>query len=311
MLKMKLRYNTILLALAGISLALCSCQKNYESAPLGQQVTLDYTFNPKDSAGSMALSFLTTTYMEALLYGHNRVGGDYLDAASDDAVSSSLTISQVQQIATGAYSAATPNGDDEWAHDYAAIRDCNVFIKYIYRVPIAEKLPSGQPAIAAYRSEARFLRAWNYFDLVKRYGGVPILGDTVFTITQNVQVPRNSFSDCINYIVSECDNIKDSLRTVAEVTGATYGRITQGATLSLKAEALLLAASPLYNGGNIDPSNPFTGYTNYDVNRWNLAAQAAQAVISSSVYSLMPDFKSIFLTQAIPIGTNPEIIFWM
>lgn len=288
-----------------------ACQKQYEPVPLGEQITLDYAFDTKDSAGVLALTFLSTCYMEALPNGHNRVGGDYLDAASDDAISNQLTVSSVQQIATGAYSAATPNGDDDWTHNYSAIRDCNVFINDIYRVPLAEKLPSGRPAIAAYRSEARFLRAWEYFELVKRYGGVPLLGDTVFTITQNVQVPRNSFSDCISYIVSECDNIKDSLRTVSDITGSSYGRITKGAALALKAEALLLAASPLYNGGNIDPSNPLTGYTNADATRWQTAAQAAQDVINLGVYGLMPNFKDVFTNQALPIGANNESIFWV
>jgi starch-binding outer membrane protein, SusD/RagB family len=306
---MKFRYFITIITLTAIA---TGCQKNYESVPLGQQVTLDYAFNPKDSAGTMALQFLTTCYLEALPNGHNRItGGDYLDAASDDAISSSLTVSAVEQIATGAYSAATPNADDEWQRNYFAIRDCNVFINDIYRVPLAEKLTNGQPAIAAYRSEARFLRAWLYFELVKRYGGVPLLGDTVFTITQNAQVPRNSFSDCINYIVSECDNIKDSLRTVNMITGTTYGRITRGMALALKAEALLLAASPLYNGGNIDASNPLTGYSSYDATRWQTAAQAAQDVINSGVYGLMKDFKSVFTTQAQPVGGNNESIFWV
>jgi hypothetical protein len=294
-----------------ITAAVSGCQKQYETQPLGQQVSLDYAFNTKDSAGTLALQFLSTCYQQALPNGHNRVGGDYLDAASDDAISSKVTISQVQQIATGAYSAANPNGDDEWARNYAAIRDCNVFIDDIYRVPLAEKLPNGQPAIAAYRSEARFLRAWLYFELVKRYGGVPLLGDTVFTITQNAQVPRNSFSDCINYIVSECNDIKDSLRTVAMITGTTYGRITQGAAMALKTEALMLAASPLYNGGNIDGTDPLTGYSAYDATRWQAAAQAARDVINLGVYSLMPSFKDVFTTQAQPVGANTESIFWV
>lgn len=288
-----------------------ACQKQYEPVPLGQQITEDYAFDTKDSAGTLALTYLSTCYLEALPNGHNRVSGDYLDAASDDAVSNKLTVSAVQQIATAAFSAATPNGDDDWTHNYAAIRDCNIFINDIYRVPLAEKLPSGRPAIAAYRSEARFLRAWEYFELVKRYGGVPLLGDSVFAITDNVQVPRNSFSDCINYIVSECDNIKDSLRTISDITGSSYGRITKGAAMALKAEALLMAASPLFNGGNIDANNPLTGYTNYDVTRWQTAAQAAQDVISLGTYTLMPNFKDIFTTQAQPIGANTESIFWV
>jgi starch-binding outer membrane protein, SusD/RagB family len=304
-------WNHTIFALAGITTALVSCQKQYEPVPV-EQTTLAYAFDTQDSAGVMALDYLSGCYLETFTDGHNRIGAiDYLDAASDDAISASLTVSGVQQIATGAYSAATPNADDDWTQMYAAIRDNTIFINDIYRVPLNEKLPNGQPALPTYRSEARFLRAWAYLQLVKRYGGVPLLGDTVFTITTPAQVPRNSFSDCINYIVSECTNIQDSLRTVAMITGATYGRITQGAALALKTEALMLAASPLYNGGNIAPSNPLTGYTNYDATRWQLAAQAAQAVMNSGIYSLMSNFEDVFITQAQPVGANTESIYWM
>ena len=300
----------IILVLAGIILSVSSCQKQYESSPLGQVTTASNVFNTQDSAGVAALQYLSTCYSQTLLNGNNRVSGDYLDAASDDAVSNSLTVSAVQQIATGAYTAAAPNADDEWTHCYFGIRDCTLFIDNIYQVPLKAKLASGKPAIAAYRSEARFLRAWLYMELVKRYGGVPLLGDSVFTITTSTNIPRNSFSDCINYIVSECNNIQDSLMAVSDMTGANYGHVTQGAAMVLKAEAWLLAASPLYNGGNIDAGNPLTGYTDYQLGRWDSAAQAALAIINSGIYSLMPDFRNIFITQAQPVGTNTESICW-
>jgi len=306
----QLTYISILAAFLG-GLGLSSCQKTYESVPLGQQVTLDLAFDPRDSLGKQAMSYLLTTYAQSFYTGHNRVGGNYMDAASDDAISSASGIPAVQAIATGAYSAASPNADDQWARDYAAIRNATVFVVYINRVPLLEKLPNGQPARAAYRSEARFLRAWLYFDLLKRYGGIPLLGDSIRQITDNVQLPRNTFSDCVNYIVSECDNIKDSLRTAAMVNSTTYGRITQGAAMALKSEVLLYAASPLFNGGNVDASNPLTGYTSYDANRWKLAADAAQDIINLSAYSLMPSFNDAFTTQAAPVGTNTESICWM
>lgn len=300
----------MILALAAIILSMPSCQKQYESQPLGDVATQSNVFNTQDSAGLSALNYLSTCYGQSLLNGNNRVGGDYLDAASDDAVSNSLTVSEVQQIATGAYTAAAPNGDDEWTHCYFGIRDCTIFIDNIYQVPFNTKLPSGKPAVAAYRSEARFLRAWLYMELVKRYGGVPLLGDSVFSITTPTNVPRNSFSDCISYITSECTDIQDSLMAVSDVTGSSYGHVTQGAAMALKAEAWLLAASPLYNGGNISSSNPLTGYTDYQLGRWDSAAQAALAIINSGIYSLMPDFENVFITQAQPVGNNTESIFW-
>lgn len=290
---------------------LSACRKTYETVPLGQQTTLDLAFDTRDSLGKLAMQYLLTTYQQAFYNGHNRIGGNYLDAASDDAVASASGTPAVQSMATGAYTASLTNADDMWSHNYTAIRNATVFIVYINRVPMIEKLPNGQPARAAYRSEARFLRAWLYFQLLKRYGGVPLLGDAVLQITDNVQLPRNSFSDCIKYIVSECDNIKDSLRTAAMVNANTYGRITRGAAMALKAEVLLYAASPLFNGGNIDGGNALTGYTSYDVNRWKLAADAAQAIIDEGAYKLMPNFNDVFITQATPVGSNTEIICWM
>ncbi|TDW96324.1 RagB/SusD family nutrient uptake outer membrane protein [Dinghuibacter silviterrae] len=290
---------------------LSACQKNYESVPLGQQATINDVFNTQDSSGQQAILYLSNCYLVTLPNGHNRVGGDYLDAASDDAVSSSLTVSDVQMIATGAYTAASPNADDEWSRNYNAIRDCNVFINNIYRVPLILLLPDGRKAIGALRSEARFLRAWLYYQLIERYGGVPLVGDTVFSITDNVQLPRNSFADCVNYIVSECDNIKDSLRTPQELDANNYGRITSGMAMALKAQVLLTAASPLFNGGNIDGADPLTGYPSYDATRWQTAAQAAQDVMNLGFYSLVPSFENVFTTQAYPIGTNTETIFWV
>jgi hypothetical protein len=303
-------YNLIIAGVLIMGMA-TSCEKTYESVPLGQQVTQDLAFDPRDSLGKQAMSYLLNTYLQSLFSGHNRIFSNYLDAASDDAISSANGVPAVQSMATGAYTSTSLNADDMWAHNYAAIRNATVFIVYINNVPMIEKLPNGQSARSAYRSEARFLRAWLYFELVKRYGGVPLLGDSIRQLTDNVQLPRSSFDQCVQYIVSECDNIRDSLRTAAMVNSSTYGRITRGAAMALKAEALLFAASPLYNGGNIDNGNALTGYASFDANRWKMAADAAKAIMDMGEYSLMPSFPDVFITQAAPVSTNRETIFWV
>jgi hypothetical protein len=308
--KMKKTFHIDVLIILVLLVMNFSCRKVYESVPLGQQIPESIAFDPHDSAGTYALRFLLTTYAEALPDNHNRVSSNYLDAASDDAVSSQTSLSEVQKIATGAYNAVSANNDNVWTKYYTGIRDATVFCVLINRVPLAEKLANGKSARPAYRSEARFLRAFLYFELVKRYGGVPLLGDSIRQITDNVILPRNSFAACINYIVSECDNIKDSLRTQESINGTTYGRITKGAAMALKATALLYAASPLFNGGNIDASNPLTGYTAVDLNRWKLAADAAKAIMDLGTYQLMPGFKDVFITQAAPVQGNRESIFW-
>lgn len=298
------------LILISASAVMLSCRKAYEEEPLGQQIPEEIAFDEKDSAGTYALRFLLTTYQQALPGVHNRVSGNYLDAASDDAISSQVNLSEVERIATGAFTATSHNADNIWQRAYTSIRNTTVFANLINRVPLAEKLPDGRPARPAYRSEARFLRAMLYFDLLRRYGGIPILGDRIYQLEDNVQLSRNSFEECVNYIVSECDDIKDSLRTKENLVGDSYGRVTKGAALALKARVLLYAASPLFNGGNIDPGNPLTGYTNADPNRWKLAADAAKAVMDLNSYSLMSNFTDVFITQSAPIGNNPEKIFW-
>ncbi|WP_224069830.1 RagB/SusD family nutrient uptake outer membrane protein [Arachidicoccus terrestris] len=290
---------------------LSSCAKDYEQIPLGQQQTRDLIFDVHDSAGVYAIRFLNEVYNDALVSGHNRLsGGDYLDEATDDGLSSATSLSAVQKIADGAYTSTDPGADDNWARSYQAIRSATVFITNIDRVPLIEKLPDGRPAKTAYKAEARFLRAWTYFELIRRYGGVPLLGDKVYELTDDMELPRNSFKECVDYIVSELDKAADSLRSQKIVNSTSYGRITKEAAMAVKAKVLLYAASPLFNGGNIDPSNPLTGYTGFDKNRWKLAADAAKKVIDLHYYSLMEEFPKVFSTQNMPVGPNTENIFW-
>lgn len=305
----KVLYLYIITACSSLAM-LTSCRKAYEEVPLGQQIPLEIAFDEHDSAGIYAMRFLLTTYTEALLNNHNRLDQNYLDAASDDAISSQVKISDVENIAKGGYTASNPNTDNNWSRFWTSIRNCTVFSVMINRVPMKEKLPDGRPGRPAYRSEARFLRAFLYFELLKRYGGVPLLGDKIYQVNDDIQVPRSSFDDCVKYIVSELDDIKDSLRTKDNINGTSYGRVTKGAALALKARVLLYAASPLFNGGNIDNGNPLTGYTNADPNRWKLAADAAKDVMNLNKYSLVPSFTDIFITQSAPVSTNNETIFW-
>ncbi|MCK7555951.1 RagB/SusD family nutrient uptake outer membrane protein [Chitinophaga sedimenti] len=282
-----------------------ACNKDYEKVPL-EEVTIEYVFDRDDSLGTYANKFLNSIYA-TLPTGYNRVGGDLLDAASDDAVSGLTGTSVAGQLATGAYtSAATIAEETPWNNAYAAIRAASLFVSNIDVSPVKEKLENGKSVRYAWKAEARFIRALFYFELLKRYGGIPLMGDTVRALGENVQVPRGSFEACVNYIVAECEAIKDSLRTNPVTAPELHShRATRGAAQALKARVLLYAASPLFNGQNIDPTNNLTGYTNYDKNRWKLAADAARELISEGRFALVPNFKNVFITQ-----NNGEVIFF-
>ncbi|MCH5596479.1 RagB/SusD family nutrient uptake outer membrane protein [Niabella ginsengisoli] len=297
-------------SLIGSAVLICSCAKNIEKIPL-ELTTIDYIFDSADSLGVNAERYLSGIY-NTLPKGYNRVGPDLLDAASDDAVSSGTGSSDVFKLATGGYNSSTlPAPENMWGICYAGIRKANIFINNIDRVPLNKIVVPGFPKKHAYKAEARFVRSLLYFELIKRYGGVPITGDNVWVLGDDVKIPRNSFKQCVDYIVSECDAIEDSLRTITQ-TKATgeYHSITRGAGMALKSRVLLYAASPLFNGGNIESGNDKTGYTDVDNNRWKLAADAAKELIDRNEYDLVPTlFSDIFITvDGVNGKTNKEVI---
>jgi hypothetical protein len=309
------------LALVGIILFfLSSCTDNYESAPV-EQYSIDFVFSKTDSAGVEAKRFLNDIYL-LLNNGHNRVGSDYLDAASDDAISIDDNAPDVYKLAIGRYSASSLiTSDMKWSDYYTGIRRANIFIKNIDVVPFnymyKNALGEMRPLNYTLKAEARFLRAYFYFELVKRYGGVPLMGDSIYVLGDNMELPRNKFSDCIDYIVNELDTIENDLRSYPIEDATAYAHVpTKEACEAFKSRVLLYAASPLFNENPIEAGNELVGYASYDKERWNKAAEAAKTFIDSygpngnGAFRLSPDFRDTFL-GFYNTSTNPEMIFFV
>ena len=91
---------------------------------------------------------------------------------------------------------------------------------------------------------------------MKRYGGVPLIGDNVYVLGDDVQLPRNTFAQCIDYIVRELDEIKDDLRSLPMADATEFAHApTKEACLAMKARVLLYAASPLFNEKPLEAGN--------------------------------------------------------
>lgn len=270
---LKRRLSAVLAVLTLAVTGLFSCNRTLETKPQERR-TGDFVFDSQDSVGTYALRFLANVY-SFMPSGFNRIDGDMLATMTDDAIPSSQTNS-AWRVVTGGY---TPfyNPDDNWVNMYRGIRSATICYNNIGVVPFQDV-----PSRHYFKAEARFLRAFYYFQLVKRYGGVPLLGDSVRNVNDYLDIPRSSFSECIQYIVGECDASEPLLRP-DPVTGNNIGRISQGAALALKAEALLFAASPLNNPDD-DPA------------LWQKAADAAKAVMDLGVFGLESNFDNIFLT---------------
>jgi hypothetical protein len=188
----------------------------------------------------------------------------------------------------------------QWTTSYTDIRRVNVFLKDVGTSPLSD----GQKTLV--KAEARFLRAWYYSILLKNFGGIPIIGDTVYSASDPIQPARSTYENCVNYILSECDAAANILPVAWGVSD--YGRITKGACLALKSRILLYAASPLFNGGSVATDTKtiaVTAYPTADPSRWQKAADAAKAVMDMGLYSLNEDnttapgygFSRVFLTR--------------
>src|SRR5881394_2321564 len=164
-----------------------------------------------------------------------------------------------------------------WGPSYSRIRQTNIFLSHIDAAAFDDALKQRM------KGEAYFLRAYFYHNLMRMYGGVPLI-TKVYGLNEDYAVARNSLKETVDFIVANADSAAALLPL--SYTGVDVGRATKGAALALKARVLLYAASDLYN---VNPSGkPETGYTTPQdrVALWRAAKDAAQAVIDLGVYSL-------------------------
>lgn len=277
-------YSLFLLLMLGISV---SCEENNF---LDETATTDLNIDVVFSDSTYTVGFLTEIYRDV---GFDTDPGRFsniytlfggMQGACDEVeYRASSTITTDVLFARGTVNPVII-ATDAWEKPYQNIRRVNILLKNIDRSPLS----AGKKK--TYKAEARFLRAWYYFVMVKHYGGVPLIGDTVYQNSEEIEPVRNTFEDCINYITSECDAAAHDL--IIKPTGREYGRVGAGACKALKARALLYAASKLYNGSDYAPEGfpkELLGYPTYDHERWRLAMEAALDVIRLNVYSLYVD----------------------
>jgi len=204
-----------------------------------------------------------------------------LDAGSDDG-KTSFTWSESEKLNFNNYTPADAPLRYTWSDMYQAIRKANQFLERIDAVPNGT-----QDVKDRLKGEVKFLRAWFYFELMKQYGGVPIIRQSQ-GLDENLEVSRNTYDECADFVVRELDEA-----AALPIAAPQVGRATKGSALALKSRVLLYWASPLNNPGS-------------DNARWQRAAQAAQDVISLGKYALFSDYRTLFQPEN---ENNVEVIF--
>lgn len=186
--------------------------------------------------------------------------GAFLGSASDES-EYSWTGNQIYDFYNGAWSPSNAK-ESMWTTCYRGIANCNLYLEEFTGLTFPELMqnsdyPQQMHRYTNYQYEARFLRAYFYFNLVRQYGNVPFT-DKVLTGEEANALSRTPAQTIFAYIATECDLIKDKI--IADYTDlgdmalpdepAENARAGRLAVLALKARTALYAASPLFNSTN-------------------------------------------------------------
>lgn len=306
--------NTIskLLVLGALLAGVMSCRKSTFLDQTSQDIL---TQQKVFSDSSLTLAFLNNiyAYMGQDIVPTRSTGGGLINSAksgsNDYACLEDLTVQSVSYYSqpqadqvTSASTSADAAHLNYYGVYYARIRAANQYLQNVKLSPLSPQLRKQTSG------EARFLRAWYYSELVRIFGAVKLVGDTIYNITDVIPYTRNTYKECIDYIVKECDTAATMLPSADIQAASDYGRVTSGACLALKARMLLTAASPLFNGTPSTTDNTYLKYicysSTYDASLWQKAAAAFKAVMDLGIYSLYVDnsvpgngFRNMFLVR--------------
>ncbi len=168
----------------------------------------------------------------------------------------------------------------EWSAMYVAIRAANVAIT---NLQVATFTTVDKDMLLG---EAYFLRAYYYHQLLRFYGGVPII-DKLYGLNEDYSIARNSFEECVNFIVGDLDKAA----TLLNGKDVIPGRASKLAAMALKARVLLYAASDLHDIATASSVGAINQYSNKELigytsgsrqARWKAAQVAAKAVLDAS-----------------------------
>lgn len=263
------KYSIIIL----LSLFATACKNNYLDRTPGVALDEIHVFADPILAAQFADNAYNYRIIDYARFNDHRGS---TSQASDEAVSGNSEFT-VTSLNTGNYfghSTAAYENDigDIYSQSYAGIAVTNKMLANIDAVPVTTAAQAVIFPRERIRGEMYFLRAYFYFELIKRFGGV-ILLTQAYTVNDNVNLPRSSYDDCVAQIMSDLTKAISLLPYESEMPASYQGRASKGAAMALKARTLLFAASPLNNASN-------------DKTKWAAAAQAALDIMNTGQYAL-------------------------
>lgn len=275
----KIIKNILPIAAAGVLFS--ACKKDFlNTLPLDQPPASVVWTDP-----NLAESFVTDIYN---VYHDGILNQESMDCISDNALynfgRADIMEGNISPSATG-----WVNNTYEWGEMYLRIRATNLALEQLVSAPFDAGL------VDRLKGEAHFLRAHCYNQLLRYYGGVPLIKSTYSLSSTDFTIARNTYEECVNSIVEDLD----SAALLLDGKTLALGRATKDAAMALKARVLLYAASDLHDQAKAKAkSTLLNGFDHYELlgytsgsqqDRWQKARDAAKAVIDLGKYGYKLD----------------------
>lgn len=265
------------LVLFGLLSLCCSC--SYLNIVPDDVATIDNAFVSR----SEAEKFLFTCY--SYLPNEDNLQQDPAFLGGDECWYYAVS-NNPWNIARGSQNVVNPyvdywDGEVSGTPCYKAIRDCNIFLATIHKVPDMDQYEKDR-----WTSEVMFLKAFYHWLLLRMYGPIPIVDKNlpVSAGPDQVKVRRQPVDSCFNYVVNLIDSAETNLPDQIDNAVTEQGRITKAIAKAIKARILIAAASPLFNGNPdyaqfTDKQGRHLFNPEYDVKKWQRAADACRDAI--------------------------------
>ena len=267
----------------------------------------DTIFSDEEVFGDAAM----TKSVMAGLYNSIDYGPNFENFSSFS--STEGTWGEIDEASCFQTNAATSFSNSLWRlYPYAYIRNLNIFLNSVRQSDILTEKEK-----TAYEAETRFLRAYTYFYMARGLGGMPIVGDKVFSIDddlESMQLPRSTEAGIYDYVLDECDYCASTL----PANGGTHqARASRWAALTLKARAALTAASLAKYNNLLTPDIRTEGGevgipADKAVHYYEIAAQTAREIMDGGAFALydkQADKAENFYRLFVDMNGNPEVIW--
>jgi hypothetical protein len=283
--KKYIKYQAV--AIAAVAILGSGCGEKFLDTAIDQW----HTPETLETTSSTIWYFANSMYAP-MEYGLTTLNGNLFAGVTDEA-QETVPSSPLLAFTQGSLGAANNPLSNRYLANYEGIRAANFFLDYVgdgkgealltqNRDIVRDKINYEKDLryLGYTKAEAQVLKAYYYGELIKMYGGVPIVQST-YPDDPDKLYSRSSYDDVVRYIVKTIDSNIAGLAPDWSGDVARKGRLIQDVALAIKARILLYAASPRDNA---------TG----DVDKWKAAADAADAIIKLGKYSLDADYGAYF-----------------